>query len=203
MSTTVQLPVTVAATPITATATLAKGKHTKVDVSGGAFTVNLPTGAAAGVVIVVEKADSSANTVTIAGTINGTGASTRTLIGQNETKVFVSEGSDSWRLHSDHRPLAMLDARYGAAPALSTKTANYTILATDSVVLFNGATLTATLPSAVAVGASGKTYTVKNLNASALTLASTAGNIDGATTITVLTNEAYTVVSDGTNWKVI
>lgn len=85
---------------------------------------------------------------------------------------------------------------------LTTVTANYTATASDGVILANGAGITVTLPSAVTAGA-GRTYTVKNINASAATIASTAGVIDTQTTVTARQFQAVTVVSDGANWFII
>jgi hypothetical protein len=85
---------------------------------------------------------------------------------------------------------------------VATKTTNYTIGATDDIVLANGAALTITLPSAVTAG-SGRAYTVKNINSGSATLTATAGTIDGAAAITLRQDEARTVVSDGANWYVI
>lgn len=79
------------------------------------------------------------------------------------------------------------------------KTASYTLLPADSIIVMNGTTLTATLPSAV-TAATGRTYWVKNINASAVTLAATAGTIDGAATKTLAQWAVARVVSDGTNW---
>lgn len=89
------------------------------------------------------------------------------------------------------------------APAVispnATKTANYTLTGTDSTIFCNAA-MTATLPSATTAGA-GRRYTIKNRHGSAtVTLASTAGNIDGVATLSLASMEAVTVESDGTDW---
>lgn len=85
---------------------------------------------------------------------------------------------------------------------VTTKTADYTITATDSVVLCN-ATMTATLPSAV-TATSGKVFIVKNIHASAtVTLGATAGTIDGSATASIAAKGVATAVSDGTNWWLI
>lgn len=90
------------------------------------------------------------------------------------------------------------------AQPFSLKTANYTLVAaTDDVVFFNGATLTATLPAATVASSLGVQFTVKNINATNLTVATVAGLIDGQTTRTLAQYDALTVVSDGTNWGVI
>lgn len=86
--------------------------------------------------------------------------------------------------------------------AITTKTANYTVALTDSVIVGNGATVTITLPSATTATA-GKVFTVKNINTANLTIASAAGTIDGATTKVLARWASATVISDGTNWLVL
>lgn len=80
-----------------------------------------------------------------------------------------------------------------------TRTGSYTIDAGQDVVMVNAASVTATLPSAASVSP-GRQYTIKNLHSSALTVASTAGTIDGVATLTLSQYQVATVVSDGTNW---
>lgn len=86
---------------------------------------------------------------------------------------------------------------------LATKTANYGLTSTDSVIIANGSSLTITLPSAVTVGITGKPYVVKNIHSTTCTLASTAGTIDGSATQSLAQYVSLSVVSDGTNWQVI
>lgn len=94
-----------------------------------------------------------------------------------------------------------------AAGGLTTKirtiTASATLTATDSVVLLNAATLTATLPTAV--GGAGREYTVKLIAASTATVATTSSQtIDGSTTYSLSANHKYvSVVSDGANWQIV
>lgn len=85
---------------------------------------------------------------------------------------------------------------------VATKTANYTAVDTDSVILANGATVTITLPSAVAAGA-GRQYVVKNINAAPATVNATAGTIDGAATVSLRQYDSRTFLSDGANWFII
>lgn len=87
----------------------------------------------------------------------------------------------------------------GFASAIVTKTSSYTLSGTDSVVLMNGASLTATLPTAA--GAAGRAYTVKNIASGSLTVATTSSQtIDGSTTVTLAQWKFATVTSDGSNW---
>lgn len=89
----------------------------------------------------------------------------------------------------------------GVRGSLVTKTANYTITQTDDIVIFNGTSLTATLPSAgaTAIGTN-RQYVVKNINSTSLTVGSTSGTIDGASTDTLAQYAVGRYLSDGTNW---
>lgn len=86
---------------------------------------------------------------------------------------------------------------------LSTKTANYTATGTDRVLIFNGSSLTATLPDPTTV--SKKLFLIKNIHSSALTVVSagTSKTIDSAASIFVGQNMVLQVVSDGTQWLVL
>lgn len=94
-----------------------------------------------------------------------------------------------------------LDTRIGAAPTLLIKTTNYTLALTDKIVFFNGVSLTGTLPTPV--GNARLTYTIKNLNASPLTVTTSAGLIDGDVNRGLAQYDTITLISDGTNWGVI
>ncbi len=89
---------------------------------------------------------------------------------------------------------------------LTTKTAAYTLAATDSVILADAtaAAFTVTLPTPV--GIVGRQYTIKKVDSSAnvVTIASASGNIDGAVTKVLSAQwQAARVVSDGSNWFVV
>lgn len=92
------------------------------------------------------------------------------------------------------------------ASAVTTKTANYTAIATDSTVLGNAASgaITITLPTAVGLK---RTYTVKKTDSSANTVTvatASSQTIDGATTKALSTQYAsITIQSDGSNWWTI
>lgn len=81
---------------LTTTATAAAGDMCDCDASGGAFTVTLPSVAAnSGKTIIVTKADSSANAVTIAGTINGATDLDLTL---QYTAITLASNGTEWRI---------------------------------------------------------------------------------------------------------
>ncbi|QWY82774.1 hypothetical protein PP641_gp034 [Arthrobacter phage SilentRX] len=87
--------------------------------------------------------------------------------------------------------------------AVTTKTANYTVASTDSVIIANLATaITITLPSAVTMTA-GRVFTVKNKGAGVATVASAAGTIDGAANKTLAQWAFASFISDGANWFII
>ena len=102
-------------------------------------------------------------------------------------------------------------ASIGALAALgpiATKTASYTLTASDSVVVFNttSGAMTATLPTAV--GSAGRQFTIKKLGGSTanpLTIATTAGQtIDGAASEIISVAGGFrALISDGTNWHII
>jgi hypothetical protein len=91
----VQLPRKVAATA-TASAALAKGRHTPVDATSGNKVMTLPTGGPEGVVISVEKIDTSANTVTVTGNIRGVPAQSFVLDSKGAAAVYISDAAGAW-----------------------------------------------------------------------------------------------------------
>ena len=91
--------------------------------------------------------------------------------------------------------------------AIVTKTANYTILSTDKVVLGNASSgsIIITLPSAIS--STGKSYIVKKIDATAnsITIApSGSDKIDGQITSIIINQyDSVTIVSNGTGWFII
>lgn len=130
--------------------------------------------------------------------VNGTASSfvVRSVAGSGAK----SSGTDAVVLKADGTVTAT-----NYATALSTKTTTYTITASDGTILGNHATVafTITLPTAVSI--TGRTYTIKNINAATVTVGTTSSQtIDGVTTYTLATQYKYvTVQSDGANWQVI
>lgn len=104
-------------------------------------------------------------------------------------------------------PTSMLHVKGSIATAITTKTAAYTLLITDSVILANAtsAAFTLTLPSAV--GIEGRQYTLKKIDSSANAVTVDANGtqtIDGALTFSLATQyQSITIVSDGANWMII
>lgn len=88
--------------------------------------------------------------------------------------------------------------------APTAQSANYTMVATDSLVLMTtgSTTKTVTLP-ATAAAVPGRAYGAKKVDSGigALVLAPASGTIDGAASVSTSTqNVAFTAYSDGTNW---
>jgi len=87
-----------------------------------------------------------------------------------------------------------------------SKTSDYTVTATDCVILVDASTgdKTITLPSAS--GITGRIYTVKKVDTSTnkVVVQPSSGNIEGGSSIE-LTNfgDSITVISDGSNWWII
>lgn len=103
---------------------------------------------------------------------------------------------------ADHN---LLHAFYNLVGGMSftTKTTDYTLTTSDYLVIMNGASKTATLPDATNANSVGRFYLVKNIHATAATLASAGGTIDGASTQPINQYNALTVVSDGTQWLIV
>ena len=82
-----------------------------------------------------------------------------------------------------------------------TKTANYTMTATDDVVLCNTNSFTITLPNAVL----SQVYTIKNIaSVTTITIATTdAATIDGDATWDIYGKETIRVINDGTDWWIV
>lgn len=104
-------------------------------------------------------------------------------------------------------PNSVLHVAGPVSTAFATKTASYTIGASDSVIAGNatGGAFTVTLPTAV--GIAGRQYTIKKIDSSgnAVTVDGAGSEtIDGAATVALTTQWARTtIVSNGTNWLII
>ncbi len=101
----------------------------------------------------------------------------------------------------------VIDHGGGRATSIQTVVANYTIALADDVVMMNSTLArTVTLPDPTALLSSGtipagRTWTVKNINTGALTVARTgAATIDGAASIPLAQWEKAVLITDGTNW---
>ncbi|MGZ3774153.1 MAG: beta strand repeat-containing protein, partial [Pseudobdellovibrionaceae bacterium] len=103
-------------------------------------------------------------------------------------------------------PASVLTVNGAIQTALTSKSANYTITSSDSVVIGNasGGAITITLPSAASIA--GRQYTIKKVDSSsnAVIVATTSSQtIDGITTANLVSQyQLLTVISDGTNWIV-
>lgn len=88
-------------------------------------------------------------------------------------------------------------------PVVQSKSANYTALITDDVVLATSGTWTLTLPTVAS--AVKRTLIVKNLGAGTITIdANGAETIDGALTQGLFTQyQAMTLYSDGSVWHIV
>ena len=90
----------------------------------------------------------------------------------------------------------------GIKKAIVTKTAAYTLTATDHIVVGTSGTWNATLPTAASVA--GTEYIIKNSGTGTITVDTTSSQtIDGSLTFPLGQYESITVVSDGSNWVII
>lgn len=112
MPTTVVLPRVVLAA-VTAAGALAIGKHTPVNAAAGPLAMTLPAASTvnAGRSLSVEKTDSSANAVTVTGSIRGATA-TVTLALTNEVIEFTADAAGSWWITAGQKTKRSLDTLY-------------------------------------------------------------------------------------------
>lgn len=170
--------ISVAAT-VTSSATLAANKDTPVDATAGPITVTLPTTAAAGAMVAVEKIDASANAVTVSGTIRGVASSQIPLTSQYEARTFLSEGSGSWRPLSDHRTKASLDATYAPVSETTRATAAEGALRDLSDSAFSSALASAYAP----LNATRPKQAVRACATTNVSLTAPGATIDGVTLV--------------------
>jgi hypothetical protein len=84
----------------------------------------------------------------------------------------------------------------------STKTSSYTLSNADDYVRFNGTSLIATLPDAIAL--SGYQFKIKNVNTSVLRVNTTSSQLMDSNLIIYLSQyEVLDVISNGVNWDII
>lgn len=105
------------------------------------------------------------------------------------------------RVESDESDLEFTDTLY---IGLVAKTADYTALVGDTVVLGDATSgnVTVTLPTAV--GGLGKVYNVKKTDSSSNDVIVSSNDIDGATTATLTRQwESIMLVSDNASWMII
>jgi hypothetical protein len=96
------------------------------------------------------------------------------------------------------------DGTIALAEIYLAKTADYTLLVTDSIVDVTANNVNITLPTAV--GYSAKIFHIKNSGTGTVTILTTSGQtVDGAASGTVLLNQydCITVFSNGANWIII
>jgi len=102
-------------------------------------------------------------------------------------------------------PTSTLDINGSFERVYTTKTANYTLAATDYGVICNTNSFTITLPTAVSIA--GREYFIKNIGSgTTITIATTSSQtIDGAVPSTYNLTTQYSrlcVFSDGSNWLI-
>ena len=88
----------------------------------------------------------------------------------------------------------------GSSTSVTTQTGNYTTQTTDGTVLCNSTSAFTVTLQATGIS-SGKKYTVTNINTGAITVATTSGNINGASTVSPLNqSQSLDFQFDGTNF---
>lgn len=147
------------------------------------------TGAGSGVATLANANNSNSVTATLP----SEGASNITLVSTGATQTLTNKTLTTPKIN-------------GVVMAISTKTANYTLVATDYTVVFDttSGALTATLPAAS--GVTGQVYNIKHtVGISAVTIAANGSDtIDGLATYS-LTNpyDSVTIQCTGSGWVIL
>ncbi len=125
-------------------------------------------------------------------------------IASGRTLRFRVANSDAMTINNSKNVsiLNNLDVVGGNIRSISTKTANYTLTSSDYVIVMNGSSLTATLPTAS--GITGQIFYIKNIDASTCTIdANGTETIDGGLTAVISQYTSLQLISDGTNWLIL
>jgi hypothetical protein len=165
------------------------GKLNIVDATSSAITITLPVPTRNGTRIAIQKIDSSANTVTISGSMNGT-TTTVLLYGQYEARTLVATGS-TWRLLADHRTKTQMDAAYLSA----TAQAGGDVSGTFANLILDDVVVGSTVGSASAVPII--TFDNKGRITNTTSVAISGGGGGGSVTITDNGDGTSTVVDSG------
>lgn len=96
------------ASTVTSAGTLVTRKLTPVDATAAALTEKLPTGAAEGTPIAVEKNDATTHEVTVEGSIRGSASSIKLRL-SHETVYLIADSAGSWWPVSSHKTLSSLE----------------------------------------------------------------------------------------------
>lgn len=194
-------PLTFADSPYTLLDT-DQNKVLSVDASGGNVVINLLSGAAAGdgYKVSIKKTDSSENTVTINGNIDG--GSSSVLVRENNVITVASDGTDWNSLTSNASTLLIpsVSINFAASPYVVDASDQNKILLVDAT----GGDVDIDLQTSLSAG-NGFELIVKKIDASANVVnvnANGAETIDGPNTQTLTRQyETITPIADATKWN--
>lgn len=156
--------------------------------------------------VAADKTLTVSNSLTLAGTDDKvlTVSNSLTLAGTDSTTMtFPSTSATIARTDASNSFTGNQNFTDGITLAYAGKTATYGISATDYFIDCTANTFTVTLPTAASVA--GKVYTIKNSGTGVITVATTsAQTIDGAASFILnVQYQSLSVISDGSNWKVM
>lgn len=149
---------------VSANGTAVEAWHNPFDATGGARAATLPTPTGPGKVISIEKVDTSANVVTVVGTIDGVAATTLVLAKANESIFLTSKIDGSWWRTAGHK-------RTGRV-ARTNLTASVTTAAT-TIGDVTGGTITFTAEAGATYELRAKMYVSNNTAADGVVVALT------------------------------
>jgi hypothetical protein len=104
-------------------------------------------------------------------------------------------------------PNSLLQVAGAISTVITNKTADYTVTISDSIIIGDATTGAFTITLPTAVGIAGRQYTIKKIDGSSNTITIDAYDnetIDGELTQILLNeDDTITIVSDGSNWRII
>ena len=160
---------------------------------------------ASGKVLVAAAGTSAANSIQFAGSSAGMGFNAATadklVIARGGTGVFSVDTTTTVANALVSTSQVQVNSAW-RMDAEAVKTGDYTVATTDTIVLMNGVSLTATLPPTPGTD---QLVFIKNLAATSVTIARNGNNIDGAAAdLTLLTTTAVLLYFEpATGWQTI
>ncbi|HVX24073.1 MAG TPA: hypothetical protein VG992_01890 [Candidatus Saccharimonadales bacterium] len=123
-------PIMTMGTAVSTSGALAINTQSYCSAAGGNLTMTLPTSQTAGTRIIATKSESSTNTVTVTGNIQGIASQSYVLSLVGQTVQFEADSSGSWWPISSRYDLSTLDSRYQLAGSAVGSSLAYSQLAT-------------------------------------------------------------------------
>jgi hypothetical protein len=133
-----------------------------------------------------------------------TGSGSNVTVSQNGTVMFIYDNDEGlfgsparWRLVNG------IQAAGGSSTNLTTINSSTSLTSLDDIVIANGSSIIVTLPNPGSLS-SGKTFNIKNINTSSVTIQCATATIDGVASVLITEQyDSLTITTDGSNYFII